>query len=261
MKRFGIGLILLVLATAIPAMAYSTPTNLKVVKPDGSAASNADYKIYYINGSIAVSGTLDGNGTASFNLTDNTTYIAVVTTTTETILDNFSIPAIRDPVNQPPVNITVNATTFKALNVSSALIGSAFGAKAPSVNVKLVPADYKNFSYNFNTNWTIYTPLSNNLTFPNETKSGIWSCTLKKITVDSTEYNNTTTVSIPMTANTNVVAYYEIKYPVLQPVYIIILVGLVGIALVAVVLVSGKKAKGRVRERIESDFRFYRRLK
>ena len=263
MKKVGAVLMALfvLLATVATAMAYETPINLEVIKPDGKVASNADYKIYYTNGSLAKSGVLDADGMAKFNLTDNATYIAVVITSEETILDDFNVPEITDPVNQTPVNITVNATTLYALNVSSALTESIWGINPPSVKVELVPESYPSFKYSFNTNWTVYTMLRNNLTFPNETKSGIWTFVLKKITVDTSEYTNVTTVTIPMTDDTDVVAYYELKYPVLEPMYLIIIALLIGLALVAVIIVSGKKAKSVARKRVEDSFKFYRRIK
>jgi len=264
MNKVGAVLVALfvLLATVATAMAYETPINFKAIKPDGKVASNADYKIYYTNGSLAVSGVLDADGMAKFNLTDNATYIAVVITTEETILDDFDVPKITDPANETPVNITVNASALYALNVSSALTESYWGLiSPPSVKVEFVPESYPSFKYSFNTNWTIYTILRNNLTFPNETTSEIWTFVLKNITVDSSEYTNVTTVTIPMTDDTNVVAYYELKYPVLEPTYLIIIALLIGLALVAVVIVSGKKAKSIARQRVEDSFRFYRRIR
>jgi len=262
MKKVGAVLaVLLVLFATATAMAYETPINFKAVKPDGKVAANADYKIYYTNGSLATSGTLDSDGMAEFNLTDNATYIALVITSEESIIDDFDVPQITDPANQTPVNITINATSLYALNVSSALKEEAWGVSPPSVQVKFVPEAYENFSYTFSTNWTIYTVLRNNLTFPNETKSGVWTFVLTNITVDSSEYSNVTTVTVPMTDNTDVVAYYELKYPVLEPIYLILIAVLIGVALVAVVIVSGKKAQGMARKRVEDSFRFYRRIK
>lgn len=255
MKKVSVLLALLMLfvATAVPAMAYETPVNLAVIKPDGKVAANADYKIYYTNGTLAVSGTLDADGKASFNLTDNATYIALVVTSTESILDNFTIPTITDPVNQTPVNVTINASALYALNVSSTPI--------QNVQVKLVPEAFSSFVYSFNTNWSVYTDLRLNLTFPNETKSGFWTYNLTKIKVDTSEYTNTTTVTIPMTGNTDVVAIYERVFPVLSPMYLAIIIGLIALALVAVVMVTGKKAKAIARQRLEDSFRFYKRLK
>jgi len=263
MKKVGAVLMALfvLLATVATAMAYETPINLEVIKPDGKVASNADYKIYYTNGTLAKSGTLNADGKASFNLTDNATYIALIITSAESIIDDFSVPLITDPVNQTPVNITIDATKLYALNVSSALAKSVWGVGAPSVQVEFVPENYTKFNYTFSTNWTIYTILRNNLTFPNETKSGIWTFVLKNITVDSSVYSNVTTVTIPMSDNTTVVAYYEMKYPILEPIYLFIIVGLIGLALIAVVIVSGKKAKATIRSRVEDSFRFYKRLK
>ena len=263
MNKAGAVLVALfvLLATVATAMAYETPINFKAIKPDGKVASNADYKIYYTNGSLAKSGVLDADGMAKFNLTDNATYIAVVITAQETIIDDFDVPKITDPVNQTPVNITVNASALYALNVSSALTEAVWGVNPPSVKVEFVPESYPSFKYSFNTNWTIYTMLRNNLTFPNETTSGIWTFVLKNITVDSSKYTNVTTITIPMTDDTDVVAYYELKYPVLEPTYLIIIALLIGLALVAVVIVSGKKAKSIARQRVEDSFRFYRRIK
>jgi len=184
------------------------------------------------------------------------TYIAVVVTSEESIIDNFTIPA-----NTTSINVSLNASTLYALNVSAALTSKVWGISTPSVKVKFVPEDYKNFTYEFNTNWTIYTIMRNNLTFPNETTVGLWTLVLESITVDSRKYTNVTTVTVPMTDDTDVVAYYEVKYPLLEPMYIIIIVALVGIALVAVVVVSGKKAKAAARERVEDSFRFYRRIR
>ena len=255
MKKVGAVLfaILVLFATIAPALAYDTPVNLSAVKPDGKVASNADYKIYYTNGTLAVSGTLDADGKANFNLTDNTTYIALVVTTSETLLENFTIPAITDPVNQTPVNITINASNLYALNVSSSPI--------QNVQVQLVPEAFPNFTYSFNTNWTVYLDLRHNLTFPNETKSGFWTYNLSKITVDTSEYTGVTEVTIPMTGDTDVVAIYEMKFPLLDPVYLILIVGLIGASLIAVVVVTGKKAKATARARVEDSFRFYRRIK
>ena len=249
------------LATVATAMAYETPINFKAIKPDGKVAANADYKIYFMNGSLATSGTLDADGTDEFNLTDNATYIAVVITSEESIIDDFDVPQITSPANETPVNITVNASTLYALNVSSALTEKIWGVSPPSVQVKFVPESYPSFSYSFNTNWTIYTALRNNLTFPNETTSGIWTFVLSNITVDSSKYTSVTTVTVPMTDDTEVTAYYELKYPVLEPVYLILIAVLIGLALVAVVIVSGKKAQGMVRKKVEDSFRFYRRIK
>jgi len=240
----------------IVAAAAETQVNFTAIKPDAKVASNADYKIYYTNGSLAVSGVLNADGNAKFNLTDNATYIAVVITSTETILDDFDIP-----VNQTSMNVTINASTLYALNVSTALTEEVWGLSPPSVQVKFVPENYTKFNYTFNTNWTIYTMLRNNLTFPNETKSGIWTFVLKNVTVDSTKYANVTTVTIPMTDDTNVVAYYELKYPVLEPIYLIIIALLIGSALIAVIIVSGKRAKSVARKRVEDSFKFYRRIK
>ena len=263
MNKAGAVLVALfvLLATVATAMAYETPINFKAIKPDGKVASNADYKIYYTNGSLAKSGVLDADGLAKFNLTDNATYIAVVITAKESIIDDFSVPEITDPVNETPVNVTINASALYALNVSSALTEAVWGVGAPSVKVEFVPESYPSFKYSFNTNWTIYTMLRNDLTFPNESTSGIWTFVLKNITVDSSEYTNVTTITIPMTDDTNVVAYYELKYPVLEPVYLILIAVLIGLALVAVIIVSGKKAKSIAREKVEDSFRFYRRIR
>ena len=262
MKKVGIivALFVLFVATAT-AMAYETPINFKAIKPDGKVAANADYKIYYTNGSLTKSGVLDADGKAKFNLTDNATYIAVVITAKESIIDDFSVPEITDPVNETPVNVTINASALYALNVSSALTEAIWGVGAPSVEVEFVPESYSSFKYSFNTNWTIYTMLRNDLTFPNESTSGIWTFVLKNITVDSSKYTNVTTVTIPMTDDTDVIAYYELKYPVLEPVYLILIAVLSGLALVAVVIVSGKKAQGMARKKVEDSFRFYRRMK
>jgi len=254
MKRVGaLAVLLLLFVMAAPALAYEAPVNFSVIKPDGKVAANADYKIYYTNGSLVLSGTLDADGKASFNLTDNATYIALVITSTESILDDFSIPTITDPVSQTPVDITINATALYALNVSSTPI--------QNVQVQLVPELYQGFIYTFNTNWSVYTDLRNNLTFPNETKSGIWTYTLKKITIDTSEYTNVTEVTIPMTGDTDVVAYYEIKYPVLEPIYLVLIIGLIGITIIAVIIVAGRRAKATARAKVEDSFRFYRRLK
>jgi len=254
-KRAGVlaALLVLFIAMVAPAMAYETPVNLSVVKADGKVAANADYKIYYTNGTLAKSGVLDADGKASFNLTDNTTYIALIITSTDTILENFTIPAITDPVNQTPVNITINASNLYALNVSSTPI--------QNVQVKLVPEKFPSFTYSFNTNWTVYTKFRLNLTFPNETKSVFWTYNLTKIKVDTSEYTNVSTVTIPMTGNTDVVAIYEKIFPVLEPIYLVLIVALIGAALVAVVIVSGKKAKAVMEKRLEDSFRFYRRIK
>lgn len=258
MRRVAVVLVLLALMVA-PAMAYNTPVNFKAIKHDGKVAANADYGIYYINGTLAKSGTLSADGAAKFNLTDNTTYIAVVTTSQSTIIDDFKIPLITDPVNQTPVNITVNASALYALNVSTALTENT-KAIPPSVKVEFTPENYSKFNYTFNTNWTIYTMLRNNLTFPSKVSKGIWTYNLVNVSVGTSKYN-TSTVTVPMTGNTNVVAYYEMKYPMISPIYFIVLAALIGVGLVGVVIVSGKKAKSMVRERVEDSFRFYKRLK
>jgi len=246
----------LLFAVMAPALASATevPVNFSAVKPDGKVASNADYKIYYTNGTLMKSGTLDADGNATFNVTsDNATYIAVVITTAETIIDPFTIPEITDPVNETPVNVTINASALYALNVSSTPI--------QNVQVNLSPTDYPDFVYKFNTNWTVYLDLRNVLSFPNETKSGFWTYNLTKIKVDTSEYTNVTEVTIPMTEDTDVIAIYEFKFPVLEPVYVVLIIALIGVSLIAVVLLTGKKAKAMAREKVESDFRFYRRIK
>lgn len=255
MKKVGVlaALILLVVAIAQPALAADLPVNLSVIGSDGKAAANADYKVYYAgNGTLAKSGTLSADGKASFNLTNNTNYIAVVTTSSDTILDNFTVPASLG-ANETAVNVTLNATALYKLTVGTEPI--------QNIQVKLVPESFKNFTYSFNTNWTVYLDLRHNLTFPNETKSGFWTYSLKSIKVDSSTYNNTTEVTIPMTGNTTVVATYAFKFPVLEPIYVVLIIGLIGVALVAVVMLSGKKAKATARARVEDSFRFYRRLK
>ena len=149
MKQVGatilFAILVLFVATAAPALAYDTPVNFSAIKPDGKVAANADYKIYYENGTLALSGILDADGKASFNLTDNATYIALVITSSETILDNFSIPVITDPVNQTPVIVTLNATALYALNVSSTPI---------QIQVKLIPEAFSSFTYSFLMSYT-----------------------------------------------------------------------------------------------------------
>jgi len=254
MKKIGVAmLVLLVMAIAQPALAATLPVSISVIGSDGKVAANADYKIYYAgNGTLATSGTLSADGKASFNLTNSTEYLALIITTSDSILDNFTVPATLG-ANETAVNITINASALYALTVSSEPI--------QNIQVKLVPESYKNFTYSFNTNWTVYLDLRHNLTFPNETKSGFWTYALKSIKVDTSTYNNTTEVTIPMTGNTTVVAIYEFKFPVLEPIYVVLIIGLIGVALVAVVMLSGKKAKATARARVEDSFRFYRRIK
>ena len=256
---FVVAILCALLAMAATAAAAEMEVNFTAIKPDGKVAANADYKIYYTNGTLAVSGVLDADGSAKFNLTDNMTYIALIVTSEESIIDDFDVPTVT--ANVTSTNVTIDATALYALNVSSALAEPIWGIGAPSVEVEFVPEDYPNFKYTFNTNWSIYTMLRNNLTFPNETTSGIWTFVLKNITVDTSEYTNVTTVTVPMTDDTDVVAYYELKYPVLEPVYLILIAVLVGVALVAVVIVSGKKAQSVARKKVEDSFRFYRRIK
>jgi len=249
MKRLLVVLAALLLLVS-PALAYETPVVLKGVAADGKPAANADYSVYAVStGKLVKSGKLNDTGVATFNLTDSTTYIFMFKTSNYTAMTKFAIPTITDPANQTPVYVTINASSMYKLSINS---------KPVSVTAKLTPVD-TNFTYSVPTNYTIYTLLTCNVTYPNETQSGFSMYKLKNISVGNTNYNNTTTVKVTMAGNTVVTATYE-KVPfMISPIMAIGVIGLIGACIVAAAYFRKKTTKAALRA-LEERGRYFRKF-
>jgi len=250
MKKSLVLAVLMVFLLVAPAFAYETPTVIKGVLADGKPAANADYYVWSASsGKLVKSGKLNSTGMVEINLTDSSSYIFAFKTTEYTAMTNYTIPTITAPANQTPVYVTINASSMYYLKVNSTPI---------SVTAKLTPVAYKNFTYSFGTNYTIYTMMPSNVTFPNKTQSGFAFYGLKSIKVGNTEYNNTTTVKVTMAGNTVVVATYE-KLPfMISPIMAIGVIGLIGACLIAVLFIR-KKSVAKAMMELEKRGKYFRK--
>lgn len=245
--------VLVILATLLivsPAMAYETPVVLKGVAANGKAAANADYCVYSSAGKLIKSGKLNDTGVATFNLTDSASYIFLFKMSNYTAITNYTIPTITSPANQTPVYVTVNASAMYSLKLESTPITVS--------NVKFQPVAYKNFTYDVATNYTIYTMMVSNITFPKETQSGFAFYKLHEIKVGNTKYNNTTTVKVTMNGDTTVVATYQKLPYMISPFTAIAVIGIIGACLIAVVYLRKRSTKAAIRE-IERRSKYFRR--
>lgn len=234
--------ILLLLAVVGSAQAVSV--NITVKDPSGASAKG-DYKILDTNGSTVKSGTIDGS--INVDLSAGNYYLFVITKN-ETIVYALTVTATTS-------NVTVDASTMKYAKVLAEFPKVYIGTPTALVTFKIANT---NVSYDFATNWTLYASnLASSLTYPNETKTGIYKFVFEKLVVDGTE-SNETSVTLDFTADTTVKAVYKSEY-VIEPMYLMLLIGIIAFGLIAIVVVSGKKAKSAIIENEVSSMRFYRR--
>lgn len=252
-KLWVVAAIFAILLLASPAFAYETPVVLKGIAADGKPAANADYSVYVAStGKLVKSGKLNETGVATFNLTDSTDYIFLFKTTNYTALMNYTIPTITAPANQTPVYVTINASAMYHLDVNSVPITVG--------NVKYQPVDFKNFTYDIATNYTLYTMMVANLTFPETVQSGFAFYKLHNIKVGTTCYNNTTTVKVTMAGNTVVTATYQKEPFMVSPVMAIVVIGLLGAILAAVIIFKKKSTKAAIKE-VERRSRYFKEIR
>jgi len=235
---------LAVLLVAITATAGAVNVNISVTDPAGNPAKGT-YKIFDQAGETVKSGDINGSVTVSLSAGD---YYLFVITKNETVVSPITI-------TDTTTDISVDATTMKFAKALAEFPKTYIGTPTALVSFKISDT---NITYDFATNWTIYASnLQSTMTYPNETRTGVYKFQLEKIVVDGTETNETT-ISLDFSNDVTIKAIYKSAY-VIEPMYLMLLIGVVALGLIAIVIVSGKKAKSAIMENEVSSMRFYKR--
>jgi len=225
-------------ATAATATQYNV--TIMVVGADKSPLSNATVTLYDVYGN-KYEGTTDSRGQAVIAVPANGTYLVVVKAEYY-ILGTVSVTG--------DTSYTVDASTMTYANITSTPI---------SVDVKVVLGSFNTVGLTMTTNITVYAPSTINVTFPSEISKFPYKYVFSKVEYNGIESNDTT-ISLDMTSNYAVTAYYTKSFFVEMNYWIIALIVIIIIAALAIAWSAGTRAaKTMIEEWREENRKFVKR--
>ncbi len=233
-------LLALLVAMAAPTLAASVDVTIRAIGPDNTALANAKVVLYDIQGN-AYEGTTNSTGYVTITVPAPDVYLVVVEGGKFYILDTVNTSAT--------TLYTVNATLMHHANLSS----------TPTVvDVKVALAGF-GYNVSLTTNTTVYAASDLEVFYPAEVVKFPYKYTFEKIKYDNTETTNTS-VTLVMTADYDVVAYYTKQFYLTLELWVaIILVACIVIAILAAMAAGARAAKSVLHEYSEKKRKFVRR--
>jgi len=215
--------------------------NLTVIGPDGEPLENAKVTVYNDVGTVVDEGTTDENGTVSLTVDENDTYLVVIKSKFY-IIDTVTVAG--------ETNVTIDASTMYYANLSST---------PKNVDVEVVLLAFDDVSLKMTTNVTVYAPSSINVSYPEEVIEFPYKYVFDHIEYD-TEETNETTVTLDMTENYIVTAYYTKTFYMALEYWIVIILVIVIIAALAIAWTAGaRQAKAMIEAYREKNRKYVRR--
>lgn len=246
MRRYLLATLVIALAVAVmtltPVVASAADPTLTVtvIGADNKPLADAKVTVYDVSGN-KYTNTTDANGVASVTVPANGTYLVVVNS-------KYYILATVDVAGD--TSATINASTMHHANISST---------PTSVEATVVLLDFNSTKLKLNTNVTVYAPSSINVTYPKEVVKFPFKYVFDKVTYGSTE-TNSTTVTIDMATDYDVVAHYTKTFFLALSYWAVIALVVIVIAALAIAWVAGSKtAKAMIAEWRERNRKFVKK--
>jgi len=249
MKRYlapviAVFIVALIMINPIAATAATASTQynvtITVVGADGSPLSNAAVTLYDVDGN-KYEGTTDSRGQAVIAVPATGTYL-IVAKAEYYILDVVNVAG--------DTSYTVDASKMNYANITSTPV---------AVDVKVVLASFNTVELTMTTNVTVYAPSTINVTFPSEVSKFPYKYTFSKVEYNGVETNETA-VSLDMTGNYAVTAYYTKSFFIEMNYWIIALIVIIIIAALAIAWSAGARtAKTMIEEWREENRKFVKR--
>jgi len=224
-------------ALAQGAVVQGVAVTISVIGADGSPVAGATVTLIDASGNT-YSNKTDSNGVAVVNVPGGV-YLIVVAAPSYYILSSINTSAT--------TSVTVNASAMKYVNISSvpASVDFTIGLTAVGINATL------------STNTTVYAPSTVAISFPSEVVRFPYRYTFDHLVYDSTT-SNSTSVTLDMSANRAVTAYYAQSFYVPLPTWaVVVLIVLVVIAVFA----AFRSASATAKHIIESQTKRFVRKK
>lgn len=229
---------------SVTAAATQYSVAITVVGTSGSPIPNASVILYDTSG-MQYTGTTDSNGVATIAVPATGTYLIEVNAGNYIILDTVNVAS--------NTSYTVDATKMKYANITSTPI---------AVNASVVLGAFNTVQLTQTTNITVYAPSNISITFPSEIPQTPFKYTFSKVVYNGIE-SNQTTVSIDMTSNYAVTAYYTRTFylPLGSMNYwMVAILIIIIVAAIAIAWSSGARtAKTMIDQWMEENRRFVRR--
>jgi len=215
-----------VIAAVPVALAHDPVVSLTVVAPDGTALANATVKLINVTGG-EFSNTTDSTGVVDITVPATGLYYVLV------YGDGYYILSVLDVTGD--ISATVNASIMPALIIQSTEL---------SVDVDVVRSEISNVSVKFSTNTTIYTDSNSNvtITFPAEILKFPYKYTFEKAVYDTTEVTENE-LSLVVTANTTITAYYAKTLYFVLPTWALLALGVTVAVAIGIVYFATRAAK------------------
>ena len=225
---------------AVAAPAADPVVTINVVGPDGAAVEGAKVTLYDTAGN-KYENTTDASGAAEIAVPANGTYLVVVKSEYY-ILDTVDVAG--------NTSKTVNASAMHHANITSVPL---------SVDVKVLLQAFNYTELAMTTNVTVYAPSDINVTYPGEVAKFPYKYTLDKIKYDGAETNETA-VSLDMTKDYAVTAYYAKTFYMKLEYWMLVLLVAIVIAALAIAWSAGAKtAKAMISDWRSRNRRFVKR--
>ena len=223
-------LLLVTVMLVAPVAAAANPVvTVTVIGADGEPLVGAKVTLYDVDGD-KYEDTTDENGTAQVTVPANGTYLVVVKGEYY-VLDTVDVAG--------DTNVTVNASAMHFANLTSTPL---------AVDAKVLLLAFDDVELTMTTNVTVYAPSSINASFPSEIVKFPYKYVFNHVKYDTKETNETT-VTLDMTEDYEVTAYYtKTFYMALEYWLVILLVIIIIAALVIAWSAGAKTAKAMVDE-------------
>jgi len=238
---FAILMIALLVSPAIALAATDPTVNITVYGADGQPLENAKVTVYDSAGTVVFEGNTDENGTVSLTVSETGLYLVVVKSEYY-ILDTINVTG--------DMNVTIDASTMYHANLTST---------PKNVDVKVVLLAFDEVELTMTTNVTVYAPSDINVTYPSEIVEFPYKYVLSKIEYDGRETNETT-VTLDMTEDYVVTAYYEKTFYITLEYWMVILLVIIIVAALAIAWSAGaRQARAMISEWREKNRKYVKK--
>jgi len=233
---------LLLPAVAPATFAQGYRVNFTIIGADGEPLANAKVTLYSADGDVEDEGTTDENGTVTLMVSELGPYLVVVKS------EYYIIDAIN--VTTDNMNVTIDASALHYANLTST-------PRSVEVTVRhLEFTELQNIGIKMSTNVTVYATDTINVTFPKEVVEVPYKYVLDYIKYDTKETNETT-ITLDMTENYEVTAYYIKTFYLTMEYWVVIILVIIAIIALAVAWSAGAStARAKIAEWRERNRRF-----
>ena len=245
MRKLGllVAIFIAAILLALPVTVAATdPTvNITVIGSDGNPLANAEVTIYDETGDT-YEGTTNSSGMVSIEVPSNATYLVVVK-------DEYYILD----------TVTVEGDTNKTVD-ASAMHYAKIESTPKTADITVVLLAFEDVDLSMTTNVTVYAPSDLNVTFPAEIVETPYKYVLEKIEYDGREETEEATVTLDMTEDYLVTAYYTKTFYLALEYWVLIILGIIVVVALFVAWTAGaKEARSKIEEWRERNRKFVKK--